>query len=108
MGIEELDEKVAAVVAESRFSGVVRVDVGGETVLAQAHGWAHRAHGVPMEVDTRLGTASATKAAGDSCTCALSVYSGYRWMNRYWALECNGHASHGVCFGRIRRPRPND
>lgn len=62
MGPEDLDERVAAAVAESRFSGVVRVDVGGETVLEQAHGWAHRAHRVPMAIDTRLGTASATKA----------------------------------------------
>ena len=62
VGTEGLDERVAAVVAESRFSGVVRVDVGGETVLEQAHGWAHRAHRVPMTVDTRLATASATKS----------------------------------------------
>ncbi len=61
MGTEDLAERVAAVVAESRFSGVVRVDIEGETVLEQAHGWAHRAHRVPMAVDTRLGTASATK-----------------------------------------------
>jgi hypothetical protein len=47
------------------------------------------------------GTRSATKAAGDSCTCALSVYSGYRWMNRWWALECNNHASHGVCSNNV-------
>jgi hypothetical protein len=44
---------------------------------------------------------STTKAAGDSCTCALSVYSGYRWMNRWWALECNNHASHGVCSNNV-------
>ena len=40
-------------------------------------------------------------AAGDSCTCALSVYSGYRWMNPWWALECNNHASHGVCSNNV-------
>lgn len=61
MDREELAEHVAAVAAESRFSGVVRVDVAGETVLERADGWAHRAHRVPMAVDTRLGTASGTK-----------------------------------------------
>jgi hypothetical protein len=47
------------------------------------------------------GAPGANKAAGDSCTCALSVYSGYRWMNRWWALECNNHASHGVCSNNV-------
>jgi hypothetical protein len=46
-------------------------------------------------------TPSANKAAGDSCTCALSVYSDDRWMNRYWGLECKGHASHGVCSNNV-------
>lgn len=41
------------------------------------------------------------KAAGDTCTCALSVYSLNRWMNRYWGLECNNHASHGVCSSNL-------
>lgn len=62
MGIEDLAGRVDATIAESGFSGVVRVDVGGETVLKRAVGWAHRAHRVPMAVDTRLATASATKS----------------------------------------------
>ena len=50
----------------------------------------------------KAGTLNAiTAASGDSCTCALSVYSGYRWMNRYWGLECNNHASHGVCSNNV-------
>ena len=52
---------VEQVAAESGFSGVVRVDVGGETVLAEAFGPADRAHGIPNEVDTRIGVASAAK-----------------------------------------------
>lgn len=36
-----------------------------------------------------------------TCTCALSVYSGFRWMNRWWGLECNNHASHGVCSNNV-------
>ncbi|HVG09169.1 MAG TPA: hypothetical protein VNM67_15795 [Thermoanaerobaculia bacterium] len=49
----------------------------------------------------KAGTPVTANAAGDSCTCALSVYSGYRWMNRWWALECNNHASHGVCSNNV-------
>lgn len=44
------------------FTGVVRVDRGGSTEVARAYGDADRAHGVPLTLDTRLGTASATKA----------------------------------------------
>jgi CubicO group peptidase (beta-lactamase class C family) len=61
VGTEELVERVDAVITESRFSGVVRVDVEGETVIERADGWAHRAHRVPMTVATRLATASAAK-----------------------------------------------
>ncbi|MFL6193023.1 MAG: hypothetical protein ACJ75H_02535 [Thermoanaerobaculia bacterium] len=42
-----------------------------------------------------------TKAAGDTCTCTFSVYSMNRFMNRYWGLECNNHASHGVCSNNV-------
>lgn len=31
------------------------------------------------------------------CRCSASVYSFDRWLNRYWALECNNHGGHGVC-----------
>lgn len=43
----------------------------------------------------------AGKAAGDTCTCAFSVYSQDRWINRYWGLECNNHSSHGVCSNDV-------
>ncbi|HVR99839.1 MAG TPA: hypothetical protein VMW27_24660 [Thermoanaerobaculia bacterium] len=36
-----------------------------------------------------------------TCTCALSVYSGYRWMNPWWGLEVGGHASHGYCSNNV-------
>ena len=45
----------------SGFSGVVRVDRAGETELAQAYGFADRAHGIPTTVETQFATASATK-----------------------------------------------
>lgn len=46
---------------ESSFSGVVRIDSGGETVLAQAYGLAHRAHSVPNTLDTQFAIASGAK-----------------------------------------------
>ena len=58
MGIKGLD----ALIAEKDFSGVVRVDRAGETVLERAAGFAHRAYRVPMTVDTRLAIASGSKA----------------------------------------------
>ncbi|HEY6067533.1 MAG TPA: serine hydrolase domain-containing protein [Gaiellaceae bacterium] len=43
------------------FSGVVRVDRGGELVLAAAYGLADRAHGIANTVDTQFAIASACK-----------------------------------------------
>ena len=43
------------------FSGVVLVTRGDETLLAEASGYAHRAHCVPNTLDTRFGIASGTK-----------------------------------------------
>jgi CubicO group peptidase (beta-lactamase class C family) len=51
---------VDALAAEG-FSGVVRVDRGGEIELAKAYGLANRAYEIPNRVDTQFGTASATK-----------------------------------------------
>lgn len=53
-----LDEKAAA----GAMSGVVSIDVDGDTVFARAYGLADRAHGVANTVDTRFGMASASKA----------------------------------------------
>lgn len=36
-----------------------------------------------------------------TCSCAFTVYSSNRWMNRYWGLECNNHASHGFCSNNL-------
>jgi hypothetical protein len=35
------------------------------------------------------------------CTCSFWVYSSNRWMSPYWGLECNNHASHGVCSDNV-------
>lgn len=61
MSIDELSARVDAVIAESRFSGVVRVDRSGQMLLERAAGWAHRAYHIPMSVDTRLAMASGSK-----------------------------------------------
>lgn len=50
-----------AVAARTAFSGVVRVDVDGETVMASAYGLADRAHGIGNEVDGQFAMASGTK-----------------------------------------------
>jgi len=52
--------EVDALAARTGFAGVVRVDLGGETVFAKAYGLASRAHGIPNRVDTRFGIASGT------------------------------------------------
>jgi CubicO group peptidase (beta-lactamase class C family) len=61
MSVEGLAARVNALITETRFSGVIRVDRAGETVLEHSAGWAHRAHQVAMTVDTRLAIASGSK-----------------------------------------------
>jgi CubicO group peptidase (beta-lactamase class C family) len=61
MGDGALAARIDELIAESRFSGVFRVDRGSDTVLERAVGWARRAHQVPMSVDTRLAMASGSK-----------------------------------------------
>ncbi|MGA6163110.1 serine hydrolase domain-containing protein [Amycolatopsis magusensis] len=43
------------------FTGVARADRGGETVFAEARGFAHRAYGVANTLETRFALASGTK-----------------------------------------------
>ena len=54
---KELDDLVSA----SSFSGVVRVDRGGDVAFAKAYGFAHRALEIPNETDTRFAIASGVK-----------------------------------------------
>lgn len=61
MGVDGLHAQVDELIAKSRFSGVIRVDRAGETVLERAVGWAHRALQVSMTIDTRLAMASGSK-----------------------------------------------
>jgi CubicO group peptidase (beta-lactamase class C family) len=57
--VPDLDA-VDAVARESRFSGVVRVDLDG-AVWARAYGLAHRGQEIPNTVTTRFGIASGGK-----------------------------------------------
>jgi CubicO group peptidase (beta-lactamase class C family) len=59
--VADLGDDVDRIAADSRFSGVVRVDRAGGTELARAYGQAHRGLGVANTVDTRFGIASASK-----------------------------------------------
>jgi hypothetical protein len=71
VGVEDLAARVDSLTADGHFSGVIRVDRAGATVLERAAGWAHRAHQVPMTVDTRLAIASGSK--GFTALVALSL-----------------------------------
>ncbi|HEY8060904.1 MAG TPA: serine hydrolase domain-containing protein, partial [Acidimicrobiales bacterium] len=57
----KLREEVDRLAREARFSGVVRVDRGGDVVLAEAFGLADRGHAIPNTVDTQFALASGMK-----------------------------------------------
>ena len=59
--MNDLEGSVDRVAAETAFSGVVRIDRGGEVEFVKAYGFAHRGWEIPNEVDTRFGIASGTK-----------------------------------------------
>jgi CubicO group peptidase (beta-lactamase class C family) len=59
--VSDLAADVDSLAAETRFSGVVRVDLAGETVVAKAWGLARRGDEVANRLDTRFGIASGTK-----------------------------------------------
>lgn len=50
-----------AIVGETGFSGVARIDRRGRTVVRVAAGLADRAHGIAMTPETRIGVASGAK-----------------------------------------------
>jgi CubicO group peptidase (beta-lactamase class C family) len=59
--MEALQDAVDEVAQRTGFSGVVRVDRAGETEACAAYGFADRALEIRNTVETRFGTASATK-----------------------------------------------
>ncbi|SCF69001.1 serine hydrolase domain-containing protein [Streptomyces sp. Cmuel-A718b] len=54
-------EEIDAIAEKTAFSGVVRVDRGGQVEFAKAYGLAHRAYRIPNTLDTRFGMASGGK-----------------------------------------------
>jgi CubicO group peptidase (beta-lactamase class C family) len=59
--MRDLQRAIDTIAAETRFSGVVRVDGGDDVLVAKAYGFAHRGFGVANTVDTRFAIASGTK-----------------------------------------------
>ena len=57
----DLERELSALLDEHDFSGAVRVDRRGDTVVALARGHAERGLGVPNRTDTIFGTASVAK-----------------------------------------------
>ena len=59
--MQSLGSAVDAAAERHGFSGVVRVDRGGETELSIAYGYADRSHQIPNAVHTLFATASGSK-----------------------------------------------
>ena len=57
----DLLARVDQIAAVARFSGVVRVDLNGQLVLAKGYGMADRAHGLANLVDGQFNVASGGK-----------------------------------------------
>jgi len=60
--VSALARDLGRIVAETGFSGVVRVDGPDGIEVIRAYGFADRAHGIPNEPDTQFGIASGTKS----------------------------------------------
>jgi CubicO group peptidase (beta-lactamase class C family) len=60
--VSDLEGTVDRIAAETGFSGVVRIDLAGDLMLARAYGMADRAHAIPNGVDTRFAIASGVKS----------------------------------------------
>jgi CubicO group peptidase (beta-lactamase class C family) len=60
--VDDIGDPVAVTAEQHRFSGAVRIDRGGETVVAFARGEADRRQHVPNEIGTRFAIASGTKS----------------------------------------------
>jgi CubicO group peptidase (beta-lactamase class C family) len=61
MSDDPLADAIDQVIADTSFSGVVRVDRPGRPTLERASGFADRRWSIPMTVDTRIGLASVAK-----------------------------------------------
>jgi CubicO group peptidase (beta-lactamase class C family) len=61
LGMPPLPAAVDSTARDTGFAGVISVQRGGEVEFARAYGLAHRAHRVPITVDTRFAIASGSK-----------------------------------------------
>jgi CubicO group peptidase (beta-lactamase class C family) len=61
MDIETLERELAGFATSDQFSGVVRIEVGGDVVFEAAYGFASRTWQIPCSPNTRFDTASITK-----------------------------------------------
>lgn len=59
--MENLKNRIDEAAAVYSFSGVVRIDVNDEAVLAEAYGLADRSHDIPNTIDTVFAIASGAK-----------------------------------------------
>jgi CubicO group peptidase (beta-lactamase class C family) len=59
--MESLEKAVDSSAVATGFSGIVRVDRGGEIEFGKAYGFAHRALEIPNTLDTQYAIASGTK-----------------------------------------------
>ncbi len=57
-----MTDRVEQVATENGFSGVVRLDRAGVTLLSEAFGLADRRHEIPLTVESQLAIASGSKA----------------------------------------------
>ena len=91
-----LQTEVAEVAERTGFSGAVRVDREGDTVVCAAYGLADRAHGIPATVDTQFAMASGTKSLTAVTVMAL-VEQGTPGSTpppgRCWARTCRWSAT---------------
>jgi CubicO group peptidase (beta-lactamase class C family) len=71
MNAERLTGAIADLQQDSPFSGVALVEARGETVYAQAFGYANKADGILNAVDTRFQTASGCKIFTAVAICQL-------------------------------------
>ena len=76
--MEPLADAIDELARSSGFSGVVRGDRSGETVLAVAYGRADRAHGIANTVGTRFATGRARWTSGP-CLSLTSQAAG-QWV----------------------------
>jgi CubicO group peptidase (beta-lactamase class C family) len=59
--MDDVGDSVEQVAGETGFSGVVRIDRGGDIAFAKAYGFAHRGHSIANTLDTQFGIASGLK-----------------------------------------------